>query len=113
MLLLSCLRSYPKFPEWSANDPLTVGPFKDAFVGTYRGKKVDISIAKKRGEERLLVEIQTLKQLGKHPNFVHIVFSDSTRDLPYMALEHTQPLGFNLDRVVKQYQFAKQTVPIQ
>jgi serine/threonine protein kinase len=61
------------------------------------------------------MEINVLQQLGSHPHIVSMVYSSTTGSTGgcFLALEAVQPVGFDLDRLIKQYLFAKQSVPSQ
>jgi serine/threonine protein kinase len=98
-------------PQWSSATPLAFGSDKEVFMGAYKGKPVAICVAKKQGRSRLQREIQVLNQLGSHPNIVQMLYSNTSGGGAYLALECVEPIGFDHDRLVKQYLFAKQSVP--
>lgn len=99
-------------PTWDPA-PLAFGSDKEVFMGTFKGTPVAVCVAKKQGEKRLRKEIQVLNQLGKHPHIVSMLYSNTSTKGSYLALEAVQPVGFDLDRLVKQYVFARQSVPSQ
>mmetsp|Transcript_53270 Transcript_53270/g.143672 ORF Transcript_53270/g.143672 Transcript_53270/m.143672 type:complete len:521 (+) Transcript_53270:84-1646(+) len=102
-------------PVWDHRCPLASGSDKDVFIGTFKQKPVAVCVAKKQGEARLRIEISVLQQIGSHPNIVTMLYSSSNSSTGgcYLALEAVQPVGFDLDRLIKQYLFAKQSVPSQ
>merc|ERR1719188_67160 len=97
-------------PVYNADAPLAYGSDKAVYIGTYEGKPAAICVAKAQGRERLRKEIAIFKKLGSHPNMVSMLAGHVGHEA-WLALEAVEPIGFDLDRLVKQYVFAKQNVP--
>jgi len=65
------------------------------------------------GSRRIRNEIKIFDTIGKHPNIISMFYQGTTADgLPYLAIEIVQPIGYDLDRLKNQYQFAGQSVPV-
>lgn len=110
---IGCFDSVVKgVPVWDQSRPLACGTDKDVFIGRLRTRAVAVCVAKKRGVKRLAVEIQMLKHVGKHPNIAELLYSHASDTMAFLALEAVEPIGFDLDRLSKQYVFAKQSVPV-
>jgi len=101
-------------PKWS-NIVLASGGDKDIFQGTLGSKPCAVCVAKggSCGGRRIRNEINIFKQVGKHPNIINMYYSGTTSEgAPYLAIEIVQPIGYDLDRLKNQYQFAGQSVPV-
>ncbi|CAK0826288.1 unnamed protein product [Prorocentrum cordatum] len=90
----------------------TGGRAKGQLVCGGRTQRVAVCVARTRGVKRLAVEIQMLKHVGKHPHIAELLYSHTCDATAYFALEAVEPIGFDLDRLAKQYVFAKQSVPV-
>jgi len=78
-------------------------------------KAVAVCVAKggSCGARRIRNEINIFQAVGKHPNIIAMYYNGSTADnMPYLAIEIVQPIGYDLDRLKNQYQFAGQSVPV-
>jgi len=109
---LGCIDVVKGVPVWDQSRPLACGTDKDVFIGRMRTQRVAVCVARTRGVKRLAVEIQMLKHVGKHPHIAELLYSHTCDATAYFALEAVEPIGFDLDRLAKQYVFAKQSVPV-
>jgi len=101
-------------PKWS-NQVLCSGGDKEIFQGSMGTTRVAVCVAKGGGvgSRRIRNEINVLGQLGKHQNIINMFTQGITADgLPFLAIELVQPIGYDLDRLKRQYQFAGQSVPV-
>jgi serine/threonine protein kinase len=99
-------------PQWDPDKPQAFGSDKEVFMGSFKGKPVAICVAKPHGVLRMENEISLLRRIGQHPNIASVLYSQ-TRGDTYFAVELVEPIGFDLERLSKQYMFAKQSVPAQ
>jgi serine/threonine protein kinase len=109
---VGCMDVVKGVPVWDQNRPLACGTDKDVFIGRLRTRAVAVCVARKRGVKRLAVEVRMLERVGKHPNIAELLYSQTSDTVAYFALEAVEPIGFDLDRLAKQYVFAKQSVPV-
>lgn len=78
-------------------------------------KPVAVCVAKGTygASRRLRNEIKRYQQLGKHQNIINIYYQGTTADgRPFMATDIVEPIGFDLEKLKKQYSFARQSVPV-
>eukprot|EP00419_Tripos_fusus_P061795 CAMPEP_0172927788 /NCGR_PEP_ID=MMETSP1075-20121228/217648_1 /TAXON_ID=2916 /ORGANISM="Ceratium fusus, Strain PA161109" /LENGTH=487 /DNA_ID=CAMNT_0013789063 /DNA_START=58 /DNA_END=1517 /DNA_ORIENTATION=- len=103
----------PGVPKWG-NQILCCGGDKSIYKGTLNGEKVAVCVAKDGGgNSRLQNEINTFKKIGMHPYIINMYHDGTTKSgAYYLAMEIIEPIGFDLDRLKNQYQFAGQSVPV-
>ncbi|CAK0821878.1 unnamed protein product [Prorocentrum cordatum] len=110
---MGCGSSSSARPTWDPSAPLASGSDKEVFIGSFKGEPVAVCVPKKQGQARLHAEIRALNSIGRHPHIVALVYTSTLSSAHgfYFALEAVEPVGYDLDRCIKQYLFAKQGVP--
>jgi len=108
-----CPTDGPEVPKWG-EDVLCCGGDKSIYQGTLGEMNVAVCIAKDRfGSIRVQNEIDSLKKIGAHPYIITMYYNGKTKGGdPYLAQQMIEPIGFDLDRLKNQYQFAGQSVPV-
>lgn len=100
-------------PVWDKSKPLGVGANKEVFDGNYKGKRVAVCVARTTttvDHERIQHEIKCLERL-KHPYIIKMLYNGVDNGRIYLALERVEPIGYDLDRLVNQYNFTQMQVP--
>jgi len=99
-------------PRWGG-DVLCCGGDKCIYQGKFDGKRVAVCVSKGiGGHTRIDNEIAAFKTIDKHPYIIDMYYHGVHRGDRILALEIVEPIGFDLDRLKNQYQFARQSVPV-
>jgi len=100
-------------PCWG-DEVLCAGGDKCIYQGYFNGKKVAVCVSKRGGgAKRLRNEIANFEKIGMHPYVISMYYHGKTHyGDAYVAMELVEPIGYDLDGLKNQYQFAGQSVPV-